>query len=78
MRNEYETDEQVRPEEMDPVQAERERYAHPEFFDPEHPPIEVEKSDLPAMMCSAYLVILPACVLAILAICLLGYLFIAR
>ena len=26
------------------------------------------------MMCSAYLVILPACVLAILAICLVGYL----
>ena len=78
MNNEYKPDERNELEERDPVQAEKERYAHPEYYAPEHPPIEVEKRDLPAMMCSAYLVILPACVLAILAICLLGFLFIAR
>jgi len=78
MSNEYKPEEQVNLEEKDPVQAEKERYAHPEFYEPEHPPMEVEKSDLPAMMCSAYLVILPACVLAILAICLLGYLLVVH
>ncbi len=78
MNSEYKPDEQMQVPEMDPVQAEKERFAHPEHYEPEHPPVEVEKHDLPAMMCSAYLVILPACLLAILAVCLLGYLFIAH
>lgn len=76
MKNEYKPD--IPEQEMDPVQAEKEHYADPETYIPERPPIEVEKHDLPAMMCSAYLVILPVCVLAILAVCLLGYLFIAH
>ena len=75
MSDEYKND-QAPAEAQDPVTAEQERYAHPEFYTPERtePNFQVEKHDLPAMMCSAYLVIRPACVLAILAICLVGYL----
>ena len=40
--------------------------------------LQLEKGDLPAMIGSGFLTIFPACVLVILVICLLTYLFFFR
>lgn len=45
---------------------------------PEKPEVKPEKGDLPAMMCSAYLILLPVCILVLILLCAAGYFFILR
>lgn len=70
MNNEYKNGDEER--------IAKEQPEEPLTYIPEPPPVKPEKHDLPIMMCSAYLVLLPVCVVVILLICLVGYFFIAR
>lgn len=54
----------------------KERHQEDFPFQPEKPPVKPEKGDVSAMMCSAYLILLPICLVVLVLICLAGYFFI--
>ena len=56
----------------------RERQARDFPHREEQEPVKPEQSDLPAMMCSAYLIFIPLCLAIILVISLLAYFFMIR
>ncbi len=60
----------------DAMDAARERTEREFPPQPDKPPVEPEKGDLPAMMCSAYLILIPVVLVVLGLMCLVGYFFV--